>query len=364
MQQIKAHYDRYLLILAGLVLSGVALLMALNAGELSSRFAPAPVRNDGAPFEADPAVALLASDRNQMQTQQAWQASDGSLFVSRVYLLRDGALVDILESGSELFAGIPNSWILEHNLDYTSASLPENDPDADGFTNREEFEGKTNPKDAASKPALWTKLRLTNSKIDKLRVKFMSLPTGSLKEVSINTISEENPEELSGSTQFYPRASEKVRTAEGEGGIEEVDKNIVLLAGRSPSGVQVFKPTNLVFERAEMRKQFNQTTNVEEEVQVAFLRNNADGMEIKLERGEVRDSPYSLATLLDTRSGGQAYELRSGETFKIGDTDAYKLVDVKEEKAIIENLQTGERHDVPFQSAAPTPEVQSELFTQ
>ena len=346
MQQIKAHYDRYLLILAGLVLSGVALLMALNAGELSSRFAPAAVRNEGAPFEADPAVALLASDRNQMQKQQAWQASDGSLFVSRVYLLRDGALVDILESGSELFAGIPNSWILEHNLDYTSASLPENDPDADGFTNREEFEGKTNPKDAASKPALWTKLRLTNSKIDKLRVKFMSLPTGSLKEVSINTISAENPTQLSGSTRFY-----------GE-------DEMIVLAERGDDGKEKDKPTPLKFERAEQRKQFNPMTNVEEEVPVAFLRNTADGMEIELQRGEVKDSPYSLATLLDTRSGGQTYELRSGETFKMGEADTYKLVDVKEEKAIIENLQTGERHDVPVQSAARTPEVQSEPLTQ
>jgi hypothetical protein len=254
--------------------------------------------------------------------------------------------VDILESGSELFPGIANSWILEHNLDYTDANLPDGDPDADGFTNREEFDGKTNPQDAASKPALWTKLRLIGSKIDKLRVKFMSLPTGSIEEVSINTISAENPTELSGSTRFYRK------------------DNMIVLAERGPDGKEKDQATPLKFERAELRKQLNPATSSEEEVPVAYLRNTADGMEIELQRGEVKDSPYSLATLLDTRSGGQTYELRSGETFKLGDADTYKLVDVKEEKAIIENVQTGERHNIPFRAAAPATEAPSEATLQ
>ena len=346
MDQIKAHYDRYLLILGGLVLAAVALLMAMNAGQLSSEFAPVPPPTSGEAFAEDASIARLRADRTQMEARQTWQTGEGSLFASRVYLLRDGALVDILESGSELFPGIANSWILEHNLDYTEANLPDNDPDADGFINREEFEGKTNPQDAASKPALWTKLRLFGSKIDKLRVKFMSLPTGSIEEVSINTISAENPTELSGSTRFYRQ------------------KDMIVLAERGSDGKEKDQATPLKFERAEMRKQFNPTTNVEEEVPVAFLRNSADGMEIELQRGEVKDSPYSLATLQDTRSGGQTYELRSGETFKLGEADAYKLVDVKEEQAIIENLQTGERHDIPFRAAAPAAEVPIENTPQ
>ncbi len=345
MDKIKAHYDRYLLILAGIVLALVSVFVALGAGGLGEQFAAPAAKESGAPFAAEPAIEQLRADSAVMEEQQTWQASDGSLFVSRVYLLRDGALVDILESGMELFPGIPNSWILEHNLVYTSTTLPDNDPDGDGFTNREEYEGKTNPNDAASKPALWTKLRLIGSKIDKLRVKFMSLPTGSTDEVSINTISEENPTQLSGSTRFY-RANDPI-----------------VLAGRGPDGKELDQPTPLKFERAEMRKQFNPMTNVEEEVPVAFLRNTADGMEIELQRGEVKDSPYSLATLTDTRSGGQTYELRSGETFQLGDSDTYKLVDVTEEKAIIESLRSGERHDIPFQAAAPAPDAQSDTFT-
>ena len=346
MEQIKAHYDRYLLALGGLVLAGVSFLMVMNAGQMSTDFTPITPQAKGEPFAEDATIARLRADREQMEARQTWGAGDGSLFVSRVYLLRNGGLVDILESGEELFPGIANSWILEHNLVYTDANLPDNDPDADGFTNREEFEGKTNPNDAASKPALWTKLRLIGSKIDKLRVKFMSLPTGSIKEVSINTISAENPTELSGSTRFYRQ------------------DHMIVLAERGPDGKEKDQATPLRFERAEMRKQFNPSTSVEEEVPVAFLRNTADGMEIELQRGEVKDSPYSLATLQDTRTGGQTYELRSGETFKLGDADTYKLVDVKEEKAIIENLQTGDRHDIPFRAATPASEAPLETTSQ
>jgi hypothetical protein len=56
--------------------------------------------------------------------------------------------------------------------------------------------------------------------------------------------------------------------------------------------------------------------------------------------------------------------VRSGETFKVGDSDSYKLVDVTEEKAIIENLQTAEQHEVPFQGAAAAAEVPSEPTIQ
>ncbi len=346
MDKIKAHYDRYLLILAGIVLAAVSVFVALAAGGLAEEFAAPPTKATGAAFAEEPAIVQLRADSAAMEKQRTWEAADGSLFVSRVYLLRDGGLVDILESGTELFPGIANSWILEYGLDYTSASLPENDADDDGFTNREEYEGKTNPRDANSKPALWTKLRLINSKIDKLRVKFMSLPTGSVEEVSINTISEENPTQLSGSTRFYRK------------------DDPIVLAGRGPDGKELDQPTPLKFERAEIRERFNPMTNVKEEVPVAFLLNTADGMEIELARGEVKDSPYSLATFLDTRRGGQTYEVRSGESFQLGDSDTYKLVDVKEEKAIIENSQTGERHEVPFQSAVPTPAASSDTFTQ
>jgi hypothetical protein len=363
MDRIKAHYDRYLLMLGGVLLAGVALLVVMNAGQLPAQFAPVTPPTSGETFAEDAAIARLRADRAQMDARQTWQDGDGSLFVSRVYLLRDGALVDILESGAELFPGMANSWILEHNLDYTDANLPDNDPDADGFTNREEFEGKTNPQDAASKPALWTKLRLVGSKIEKLRVKFEGLSGGSLDEVQINTVNADDPKKLSGGSQFYPRKNKQVRTANGED--IEVDENVILLAEKTTAGLSYFVPTPLQFEKADFNQpRFDSAVGAEVKTPYVVLRSMADGREIRLEQGEVKDSPYSLATLQDTRSGGQTYELRSGETFKLGEADTYKLVDAKEEKAIIENLQTGDRHDIPFRGAAPAAEVPPEVTPQ
>jgi len=227
--------------------------------------------------------------------------------------------------------------------------LPEADPDEDGFTNLEEFMAKTNPRDAESRPAVWTKLRLVDSKIDKLRVKFMSLPTGSLREVSINTISADNPQERSGSTRFYR---------------DEKGFNEIVLVESGPDGKEVELKTDLVFERAEIRKEFNPSTNVQENIPFIYLRNTTDNKEIELRRGEVKDSPYSLATLQDTRAGGSTMQLRSGEEFTLEGSQTYKLIDVTEKGAIIQNLDTGEQHEVPSGTPAAAAEAPTEMSAE
>lgn len=337
MDQIKAHYDRFLLIAAGLILAGVAIFMVMQAASLPEEFVPPSVMAEGEKFAPDTAVEQLRTDRDKASKGQNWQDNKNPLFVSRVYLLgEDGKLVDILEGDTELFPGIPNKWILEHGLDYTAKDLPEQDADLDGFTNLEEFRAGTNPKDANSTPPAWTKLRLVASKIDKLRTKFTDLPDGNLGRVSINTISSDNPTALSGSTQFYRPG------------------DLINLAEAGPGGQQVLKPTRLKFDRAEMRKEFNPTTNVQEEVPVIILRDTSDDKEIELRRGEVKDSPYSLATLRDSRTGKE-WELRTGDDFEIpGGGGTYKLIDVTEEKAEIKQTATGETLSIPRQSSPPT----------
>ena len=354
---IKAGYDRYLLVSVALLSGAAAAWIAISAGEARAK-AQAPMQTGAKePFAAAPAIETLKSDKAELANRKPWRESKASPFVSRVYLLKDNALIDILEAGTDLFPGIANAWILEHGLDYLDTGLPEGDPDADGFTNFEEFTAKTNPRDAASKPALWTKLRLLESKVDKLRLKFMSLPKGTLDEVAINTTTPDNPSKLSGSTQFYPRAREEVQTVHGE---KEFDKKIVLLANRTSTGDEVFEATPLKFDRAEFIKQFNPATNVEEDVPVVFLLNTADGKSIRLERDKVKDSPYPLATLQDTRPGGQTTQLRSGETLTLDESSIYKLVDVSEENATIEDVASGAKHVIP-KAAVPAPQATPEV---
>ncbi len=66
-------------------------------------------------------------------------------------------VVDIYDpSVGAIHSGIPNEWFLQHNL-LEALSVSDGaqmDSDGDGFTNREEFEAKTNPSDAKSLPSL------------------------------------------------------------------------------------------------------------------------------------------------------------------------------------------------------------------
>ncbi len=331
MDWLKQHYDRAALISAALLLLLSALYLTLATPSLEETFVAPTAPTSPAVAESDPALTEFQASLEAFRNPRRWEPADGSLFVSRVYLLRDGALFDPLEGDSPLHAPVPNSWIVAQNLDYTDPNLLARDTDADGFTVLEEWQGKTNPNDPASRPPVWTKLRLQSSKIDKLRLLFTGLPAGELTEVSINTVREDDPAELSGSTQIY-RAGQDIKLAE-----------------RDAAGKEVFRDTGLRFERAEMKTIRNDKIGSDEEVPVITLRNKADGRAIQLTRGEIKDSPYSLATLVDTRNG-ETHELRVGEQFTLQDAGTYKLIDVTPNEAVLMDAKSGEKLRIPAAS--------------
>jgi hypothetical protein len=238
-------------------------------------------------------------------------------------------LVDILQSETELVPGIANAWILKYKLDYTNRDLAQGDSDSDGFSNSEEFRAGTDPTDANSKPAAWSKLRLASSKIEKLRTKFVSLPEGDLKRVQINTVSAEDPSAVTGGSMFYELG------------------DAIVLSETSADNRPMTVETPLTFRSAKFIRLKNEKTNSEEEVPQITLLSSVDGMEIELVQGEVKDSPYSLATLKDTKSGGQEYSLRSGQEFELDAGQRYKLIDVSAEAATIKDLASGEQHSIP-----------------
>lgn len=160
MADIQNNYHRFLLIAAAILAVIVSVMLIISVPEARKKCLVPGEPAAKAAFAADPSVAALRADRQALKDRRPWGESKASPFVSRTYLLRDDRLVDILESGSNLFDGIPTSWILANKLDYLDRMLPERDPDGDGFTNLEEFSAKTNPQDKASTPPEATKLRL------------------------------------------------------------------------------------------------------------------------------------------------------------------------------------------------------------
>ena len=352
MDYIKANYERLLLLLAGLLLLAVSFHAVSSFSALQSEYQVPPASARGAQFAPDETLARLQNEAVKIAdpSKSLWEEHDRSLFVSRVYFLRDGQLVDIDDSDVQLVPGIPNAWLSRHKLllgpdDNTAFVDPEigkKDADNDGFTNFEEFSEGTDPRKPDSRPRAWVKLRLSATKIDKLRTKFESLPEGDLKTVQINTVSAEDPSALTGESRFYEKG------------------DMITLSETGPDGRKTETPTPLQFVEARLINRLNPKTNSEEEVPVITLLNTADGLKIELTQGEVKDSPYSLATLVDTRTAGKEVALRSGQQFELDPGQSYKLVDVSEEAATIQDLASGERLTIPRLEINATPKPPSE----
>lgn len=358
MPDLKKYYDRYLLAAAGLVLAGAGVLLAFSSDSAKEAAVMPQASPQQEPFAADEVVEVLRTDRAAMDERRAWsEATNGaSTFVSRVYLLKDGGLVDILESGNELFPGIPNQWILTHGLDYLDAGLPERDPDADGFTNFEEFAAQTNPRDKNSSPEEWTKLRLSDVKIEKLQNIF----TGRDEKgrAMINSVAA-----TSDALQGRPIGPTKAYSL----------GDTIIVAKYRPGYAVTYDVEKTPFKLKEFRVDDRPNPRITvdgkpqiDKIEIAILEGTAgDKATIELEAGKPSTSPYSLATLIDTRPGGKSMQVRSGDALTLGKSAKYKLVDVSEETATIEDLATKEQHTVPRAApAAPEATAPSEEPTQ
>ena len=459
MPDLKKHYDRYLLAGAGLATALVAAWIALASGSLKEAASLPPAATGGEPFAAAGDVEALRGDRAVMTAGRSWRESTNgaSPFVSRIYLLKDDRLVDILEAGSDLFPGIPNSWLLEHGLDYLDSSLPTRDPDEDGFDNSEEYAAKTNPRDATSAPPDWSKLRLVDlqeqslefvlkSPVAALALVLRSEGSGSTLSLSLATSGsfENPPDDASGSKRQNP-PSFKGRAlqvnlgsglyAEAKVTGEEVDvlKGKFQLEARVEAARQgnprvrealakaaegVVRPELLVgawinsqsadepgkvkghsakyligqllyvnkfiagratpeAEPTSFRLAGLSTREVEapelgqgakREAETATIESTTgNGKKTELEENQPEKSPFALATLQDTRTGGTTFTVTTGQDIKLGPESTYKLIDVSAEEATIEDPVSKDRHKVPKASPTetepPAPEAQTSPTT-
>lgn len=78
--------------------------------------------------------------------------------------------VDLLKS-EPVHKGIPNTWWLDNNLDPGFSDSPDQDPDEDGFSNREEYTAGTDPNDFKKRPNPVTKLKVVEVKTTQVHVR-------------------------------------------------------------------------------------------------------------------------------------------------------------------------------------------------
>lgn len=309
MDWFKKHFDRIILAVVGLlvlVFAGLIIVNILNFEQLfeeQKNFRPA---NNELPA---PATEALVKRTESLSSPAEWAAHEGSLFVSEPFISVDGGKPENpFNSDTALFPPIDNKWIVENNIDFSDANIRNADPDGDKFTNLEEFLGKTDPNDPQSRPGYASKLRLVEWVKEPFRLKFSGSPDEG-ETFTVNTLDLRQP------TQFRK-------------------------IGEMVEGT----PYKLIKHEAKTES----VSGLDKDVSELTVENQETGEQIVLIYDKVIDSPTQFARMSYLWDGSEL-KVKKLDSFSLEPEAnvSYKLIDISDTQAVIENAQTQERITVP-----------------
>jgi hypothetical protein len=159
---IKAHYDRVALLAAGIFLFISAVSIWWNAIQFGNRLVPQPA---SPPKNASPPPVAAELDRaaERLQRPSQWKSSTRSgLFVPEKHFIGSNGLPATLQN-TQVHQPVPNDWFEKFGLPIQDADVLDQDPDSDGFTNLDEWQGGTDPTNKDSHPDYLTKLHLVSA---------------------------------------------------------------------------------------------------------------------------------------------------------------------------------------------------------
>ncbi len=307
MDWLKQNYERAALAAAALVLVVCSALIINNSLNFPNQFTD---RNSSKPHDntiKPLPVETIASAAALTEKPRNWTPHDGSLFVSRPYVLLDGVLIDPLATGKNLHEPITNSWVQKYDLPYWEADLKEQDPDADRFSNLDEFLAGTDPRDKTSVPPYYTKLKLVKFISKPFRLIFTSSPDEG-QTFAINT------KDKGGRTQFLEMGA----TIEG-----------------TPYVLQNYTPKKITKDEIEV------------DVSELTIKNTETGQQIVLVANKEANDPTSYAEFIYLYDGTK-FTVKKDDEFTLAPETArkYKLIDISEREAVIKDLQTGEQQKI------------------
>jgi hypothetical protein len=169
---------------AGLVVLG---LVGLTFGFLQPGW-PEPVETPTGGGKSPLADAKQKSSEIRVKIEE-FEQKKGALkntlekhrvFVSRslVFLPKEAEPVQPLNPDQVTEDGIQVGWKLKHGFSPEDPEIGTQDEDQDGFTNFEEYQKKTDPKDPASSPSKWVKLKIASVDTAKMAVSFSGKSAG------------------------------------------------------------------------------------------------------------------------------------------------------------------------------------------
>src|SRR5467141_3767315 len=190
MEWVRAHYDRVLVIAATLLLSFSALSISRSAMKFGETFAAQQTAPPPKPAKPPArAVELEAAAKKFEQPAQWTFGGRSGLFAPEKHFIGPNGLPATLKT-TEVHPPVPNEWLEQFGLPIADANVLEQDPDGDGFTNLEEWQGHTNPTDRNSHPEYYTKLKLISASEEPFRLIFSSWMADTYQ---INTIDFNQP---------------------------------------------------------------------------------------------------------------------------------------------------------------------------
>ena len=336
MDWIKKNYHQLVLGLAALALLSSAAVIMLKSKTFGEGFAAArvaPPRSNVIPRLEMGAVSAAAK---AIEEPPRWLPADtaGSLFVSSPYIL-DPNTKQLRRPGgpnSMIHPPVPDDWILKNNLNLLSVTVLDEDPDKDGFTNRDEYLGgavnppeakplSTDPNDANFHPAYHTKLFFQQFISVPFRLRFDAYDGDPRKDKDrLESFTFQiNTRDLGGKTQFVKLGEAVVGTK--------------------------FKVQNF-----EYKMRNNPVTGADQDASELTLLNTETGDPIQLVLNEEKSSPDSYA-VFSYRWPSPTTLIKVKKLQKFGlkpeNTAGYKLLDVKATEALIE-LPSGGAYGVPL----------------
>ena len=167
------------LFLVGLL--GLA-LGVLRPGEIEPVEAPSGGGKSAvAEFKQRAALSVAALVKKSGKKDLAVEEWKGHrVFVSRsiVFLPKENEPVQPLNREQVTEDGIEVGWKLKYGFSPEDREVADQDEDQDGFTNKEEYDKKTDPKDPASSPSKWVKVKITSVDPAKLLIGFSGKSEG------------------------------------------------------------------------------------------------------------------------------------------------------------------------------------------
>lgn len=160
MNWLRTNYDRAASLGAALFLLLCAFFVFLNSSSFGSRFSA--LQNMSKPNRNIPAgrASEIAEAMARLQSPSQWSATGRTgLFVPEKHFIDANGEPATLQN-TVLHPPVPNDWLEEFSLPITESDVLTQDPDNDGFTNLDEWQGHSVPVDKDSHPPYSFKLKL------------------------------------------------------------------------------------------------------------------------------------------------------------------------------------------------------------